>query len=389
MARRRINKPLTILHIFSGDLWAGAEVMIFNLLQQLRDNYGAKIVALSMNEGVLTCKLRKLGIETHVIPENTYSLLGILRNAIVLFRGKHIDAIHSHRYKENLLARMLGTFLGIRLLITTLHGLPEPFVGEKWIGRTIAKVNYFVLRHFFGSIVSVSQDIATRLMGSFRFKAENLCVVHNGINSAHTFEPNGPAAAEHQESKVFHIGTVGRLVPVKGFELFLEVAAEIMQQIQNVRFSILGDGPLRDKLVQRARGLRIEERIEFLMPRRDPVPYYRSLDIYLNTSFHEGIPMSILEAMACGVPAVASKVGGLSEVISHGKEGFLVEGREPKQYATVCVQIIGEKDLRNMLAQNSIARIQKDFSAVSMAEKYHSLYMNMVDASFSGALAGK
>ncbi len=116
---------MTVLHIFSGDLWAGAEVVIFNLLSRLDKEDGPRVVALSLNEGVLVDKLRAAGIVTHVIPEARHSFVGILWRAARLLKGMPIAAIHSHRYKENLLAWLLTRWLGAGELITTIHGMPE------------------------------------------------------------------------------------------------------------------------------------------------------------------------------------------------------------------------------------------------------------------------
>ena len=119
-------------HVFSGDLWAGAEVAIFNLLCGLQEQRGLRVLALSLNEGMLTERLRQAGIATHVIPEARHGLGGILTRARRVLRGADVTILHSHRYKENLLAWLLARGLGISQLITTMHGLPEsPTIGER------------------------------------------------------------------------------------------------------------------------------------------------------------------------------------------------------------------------------------------------------------------
>src|SRR3989442_6144012 len=116
---------MTVLHIFSGDLWAGAEVVIFNLLSRLHKEDGPRVVALSLNEGVLVDKLRAAGIVTHVIPEARHSFVGILWRAARPLKGTPIAVIHSHRYKENLPAWLLAGRPAVRKRITTHYGLPE------------------------------------------------------------------------------------------------------------------------------------------------------------------------------------------------------------------------------------------------------------------------
>ena len=154
------TQPKIVLHVFSGDLWAGAEVMIYNLLSQLKNYPEVNAIALSLNEGILTGKLRNNGIETHVISESNYSLPQICLKALKLFKKRKIDVIHSHRYKENLLALILGKKLRANKLIATMHGLFEnPVQGGN--GRPSisfkTKADYFLLNSFFTNIIAVSK----------------------------------------------------------------------------------------------------------------------------------------------------------------------------------------------------------------------------------------
>jgi glycosyltransferase involved in cell wall biosynthesis len=165
------------------------------------------------------------------------------------------------------------------------------------------------------------------------------------------------------------------MVPVKDFNLFLDVAAEIKRQTDGVRFTILGDGPLRKELIRKAAELKLADCVEFLPTRADPFPYYQSLDLFLNTSLHEGIPLTILEAMALGRPVVAPKVGGLPEIISHGEDGLLVEGREPKKFARLCLELMENKNLRMKIGDRAAKKIAAHFSSSRMAAAYLQLYV--------------
>ncbi|MFZ3136176.1 MAG: glycosyltransferase, partial [Thermodesulfovibrionales bacterium] len=264
-------KTKTVLHLFSGDLWAGAEVMAYNLLNTLKDFSDLRIIALSMNEGILTQKLREQGIETYVIPENNNSFLTIFLKTLKLSKTMKIDIIHSHRYKENLLAFLLAKSLGVKSLITTMHGLPEPMMlGEhgKFTSSLTTKLNYFLLKNVFTHVVAVSQEMKNRLIQEYRFNPLKIKVIYNGIpipstslsdknlnlNLNSPLFPSNPRPLEslnpdssvssdprtlESSNPVFHVGTVGRMVPVKDYDLFLEIASEIRKQNDKVRFSIL------------------------------------------------------------------------------------------------------------------------------------------------------
>jgi glycosyltransferase involved in cell wall biosynthesis len=363
---------LTVLHIFSGDLWAGAEVMIFTLLNRLREDPGLKIIALSLNGGILADRLREAGIETHVIPEADHAFPAILLRALKLFRKRGIDIIQSHRYKENLLALLLAKSIGVKRLVTTLHGLSEPPLhrqdGENPV-RLKTKIDYFILKRSFNHAVAVSHEMKRTLVQRHGFRSERVRVIHNGIDLPPAASAPSPSVGDD-----LHIGTVGRMVPVKDFDLFLDVAAEVMRENDRVRFSILGEGPLKGRLVEKAKDLKIGGRVEFLPSCPDPFSYYRSLDLYLNTSIHEGIPLSVLAAMACGKPVVAPNVGGFPEIVMDGRDGFLVGGREPKGFVSACLALTRKQRLRAVMGANAANKIRTAFSGARMADGYRELY---------------
>ena len=366
------NGPLTVLHVFSGDLWAGAEVVIFHLLNSLKDDAHINILALSLNEGILTNKLREARIETYVIPESKNSFANIFLKAINLLKKKRLDIIHSHRYKENLLALLLAKSMKVKRLVATLHGLSEPPANGQNGANSIelkTKLDYFILSRYFSRVIAVSREMKKSLIENYGFNKDKVDFINNGIELPSGI-PVYPAPR-----KYFQIGSVGRMVPVKDFNLFLEVAAELKRRTDRVQFSILGDGPLKNQLVRKAKDLKIEDCVTFLPPRPDPFSYHQSLDLFLNTSTHEGIPLSLLEAMACGRTVVAPRVGGIPEIISDGEDGLLVDGREPERFAEVCLRVMKDENLRQTMADNASKKVTTYFSSSQMARSYCQLYM--------------
>jgi len=216
-----------------------------------------------------------------------------------------------------------------------------------------------------------SQDIKNALIHDHSFNPTKVVIIHNGIDIPRVTSQKSPS------DTVIHIGTVGRMVPVKEFGLFLEVAAEVGKHVPDVCFSILGEGPLKEELACKVKELKLDEKVRLEVPRADPSTYYASLDLYLNTSLHEGLPLSILEAMACGKPVVASKVGGIPEIISHGEEGFLVEGRDPQEFAKWCLKLIRDKELRILMGQNASKKVTSSFNSLYMAASYYRLYQSL------------
>jgi glycosyltransferase involved in cell wall biosynthesis len=207
------------------------------------------------------------------------------------------------------------------------------------------------------------------LVERFGFGIDRLAMVHNGVPV-----PPPERDGAHAADGLLHVGTVSRLVPVKGLDLVLETAALLRRDLGQVRVSILGDGPLRERLRQRATELGILDCLELRPSQSDPLPFYRSLDVYLNTSLHEGMPLSVLEAMACGKPVVAPRVGGIPEAVTDGREGFLVDGRDPATFAARCRVLLLDRDLREAMGARAQERVRSGFSVQGMAEAYARLY---------------
>ena len=372
---------LTVCHVFSGDLWAGAEVVIFNLLSGLNQDPGLRVLALSLNEGALTERLRNSGVATQVIPEARHGLIGILSRATAALRGAGVTILHSHRYKENVLAWLLARRLGTRELVTTMHGLPEaPTTSgpQALRARGRASLDFFLLRRRFSTVVAVSDEMKRTLIGGHGFRESQVEVIRNGGRfPQRTSTPRASGTA-------LHIGTVARMVPVKGLELFLEAAAEIRRHVPAVRFSVLGDGPLRAPLLRQAEALGIADCTEFLAPRPDAWAYYESLDVYVNTSLHEGLPLSVVEAMACGKPIVSAAVGGIPEIVTNDEHGFLVEGRDPSRFAERCVALLRDTSRRVAMGERAAMTAHAQLSASAMADAYRRLYDRCVASARPG-----
>jgi len=135
---------------------------------------------------------------------------------------------------------------------------------------------------------------------------------------------------------------------------------------------------LRDKLKEKAYELKINKLIDFPPTREDPKSYYQELDLYMNTSLHEGIPLSILEAMSYQKPVIAPKTGGIPEIIDNGISGILITEHKAQEFADACVELIENKETRLKLGNNAYKKVVSKFSETKMAESYMQLYNNCI-----------
>ena len=143
---------------------------------------------------------------------------------------------------------------------------------------------------------------------------------------------------------------------------------------EDVRFELAGDGPELPALEDLVQRYRLSSAFFLKGHQEDMVAFYRGLDIFLNTSIHEGIPMTILEALSHGLPVIAPAVGGIVEIIDNGKEGFLIDNRTPRDFAEKCIFLKDNRAERARMARAAREKAERAFSAERMAEKYYLLY---------------
>jgi len=363
------SPKLKILHIISGDLWAGAETMAFNLLNQLSCYKNVEISAILLNEGRLADELRRRGIDTHVIDEKNISFTKIAKKIRGIVSNDPPHVIHSHRYKENLLAFLACRFRkGIRL-VSTQHGLPEVYAKQpRFVQKSICHANFFLISKLF-TTVAVSEDISKALVNCYGFRRDRIEVIHNGIEL-----PQSPGPKENTGS--FVIGSSGRLFPVKDYSLMVDIAnAVVSENHEDFRFELAGEGPERPSLEDKSVRYGVKDHFNFKGHIDDMDSFYDGLDAYINTSIHEGIPMTILEAMGHGLPIIAPAVGGIVEIIEDGKEGFLIKSRNPRDFAEKCLLLKKDLALREKMSRDAREKAEKFFTAEIMAKKYCQLYL--------------
>ena len=359
-----------ICHIISGDLWGGAEAVVYHLNRGLNE-MGVPTSVITFNEGRLETLLRSGGLDVAVADEKTHSLPRLVREVRRRTLDMGATVIHSHGYKENMVAFAVSRLIPSLRLVATQHGWPEVYgrrLDLKY--RLLNHLNFFITARFFDHLVCVSEDMKRVLIREHRRVGEKAEVIRNGIDVRGDVH-------EKQGEKNFIIGSCGRFVPVKDYPLLVAVAASIRERNGNVLFRLAGDGPELDTVQALVKGHNLDASFSCVGTVDDMDGFYRGLDLYVNTSIHEGIPMSILEAMLHGLPVVAPRVGGLDEVITDGVEGFLIDEREPSRYGDQCLRLMEDSGLYDSMSLAAVTRVKTSFSAERMARDYLALYRTM------------
>ena len=362
---------MRVVLLASGDLWAGAEVMVYQLACGLNKMAGVDIIVILLNKGRLAREIEKLGVRVQVVDESEYSFFFIVLAVRKIITEVSPDIIHSHRYKENLLAWVAITGLKNIKLIATQHGMSETAgMYQSFASRLRTDLFFRLLSHCFDRTVLVSCEMQQALVGSYGFSAKDVSVIHNGISI--------PDDVSRRFGRRVVVGSAGRIFPVKDFSLMVDIAHSVVSQSDNVDFVLAGDGPQRSTLEEKIRAYGLQDHFRLVGHQDDMDIFFRSLDVYINTSVHEGIPMSVLEAMSYGLPVVVPKVGGFPEIVEDGVSGYLVGGRNPEIFADKILALL-QPDVRELMSRLSRQRVKESFSREAMARQYYEVYREVID----------
>jgi L-malate glycosyltransferase len=378
-AEQRGDRRIAVCHIASGDLWAGAEAQLAALLHALARHQGLRVFVVLLNEGRLAEEARRSGAEVKVIAESAHTFFEILGEATRYIRGRGIRILHSHRYKENLLAALLARRCRVPFVVRTEHGGPEPFQGlEQLKHRLLRQVDRLVGSYATSRVISVSAELQPHL--ARYVKPRRIAVIRNGLDTKNVRSDLSVLEAKRRlniPDRCPVLGYAGRLAPVKRLDIFLAAAKEIARQIPDPRFVMVGHGSERPRLEGLTRALGLQHRVLFLGHRDDIYDVLRALDVFVLCSDHEGLPMVLLEALNLGIAVVARRVGGIPEVIQDGVSGLLVDSPDPHALAGACVRLLEDSTLTRRLAAGGQSRVAERFSAERTAADVADLYRSM------------
>lgn len=367
-----------VLHIASGDLWAGAEVMLYTHAKTLHANSDIKVTIILLNPGTLEKKLRNCGISVYVLDESHLNIFQILKRLNKIIIDVNPDVIHTHRVKENILGSITAWRQHIPSL-RTVHGAPEnrpPLY--KLAKRLILLLDWLTGRYFQQTIIAVSPDLASKLEQSF--PKTKIKVIENGIDIDTTISGASPAKSNGSNKSGYRIGFAGRLVAVKRIELFIQAAICLRQQQPElpVHFYIYGDGPMRDSLQALVQSKHMNDYIHFEGHCDNVLQKLYCLDAIVMTSEHEGLPMVLLEAMSLQIPIIACAVGGIPNLLDHNKCGTLIHNCTPENFSQAIINLINHPEAHKQLSLQAFERVRQHYSAKHSAESYLNLYDHLI-----------
>jgi len=370
-----MSRPLKIVHLVFSLGAGGMENGVINISHRLpRDRYALSICTLEAG-GSLENRVDAQRVELlHVRRRHGNDLTLPFRLAREL-RRRRVDILHTHNwctFLEGLLAAKLAR---VPILVHGEHGKIQDrrrqIFAQRWGWRAVHQV------------LAVSDDLADRMARAIGFPRERIQVIPNGVDTER-FRPSEMPKAELRGQlgllpDGFLVGMVARFVEFKDHAGVFRALASLRELGVEAHLALAGEGPLHGQLEEFARELGIADRVHFLGHVPQVGTLLHSLDVLVSNSSHcEGMSNVILEAMACGVPVVATRVAASPELLDEGTAGLLIPPRDPEALAQALRQVIESPTLRSHLRRAGRLRAQTRFSIAAMVGSYSQLYQRLV-----------
>ena len=362
------SRPLRTLFLVTSMPVGGAEVLLVNLIRRLnRQRIEPELCCLK--------ELGPLGEEMASEIPTHHNLIGgkydvaVLWRLVRLMRKRKIDAIVTVGAGDKMFwGRLAARLAGVPVICSALHSTGWP--------DGVGKLNRF-LTPITDAFIGVARPHGQHLIENEHFPAERVHVIPNGVDT-NRFQPNPDAAARLRHELNIPgdapvCGIVAALRPEKNHELFVETAALVHKKLPSSHFVIVGDGPERDKIAAAIANFKLKDHVHLLGSRSDIPEVLSMLDAFMLTSHNEANPVSILEAMAVGLPVVSTNVGSISESVEQGVTGFLATPGSALELADGLLTVFDDKELAARFSAQARQRVVTNWSLDVMVLGYEEL----------------
>ncbi len=375
------DKPLRAMHFLSTGNLAGTEVMTANLIQGLQQRHWHNEVVIWSGPGPIRERYRQFGIEPHFFDCGPNQFFRVGRRLLRRLRLSPYDVLHVYGFRSNFIARGLARAVGRGII---LSGLRSEKVSDRSAAWQEVVLKFADLATFWLSDGYVSNShFAVRRLRRYGFPRSKMHVVHSGLSERPFVEARARTAAcralsDRGGPRPTIITCVAHLKKVKNHELLLAALRDLARTRDDFVVWLVGGGTREDFIRRLIRRYGLEDKVTLVGVRRD-IPRLLSLtDIFVLQSRWEGLPVSILEAMASARPVVATRVGGIAELVVDQETGLLVPSGDQPALAAAVTRLLDDAALRRRLGEAGRERFRKDFEQGIMIERMDRLYRRLV-----------
>jgi glycosyltransferase involved in cell wall biosynthesis len=369
------DKRLRVLHLLDSLLPGGAERLATTLAIRVDPDRFRSSVCVSRPMDApspLVDDLRQAGVAILELPRTSRYAVWAWSPLVRLLRRERIDVLHSHMFGSNVWGAALAAVGRVPAFVAHEQGFTfdgaalRPLLDRELIARV---ADAYV-------VVSRADE---RTMVEAGVRPDKLRLVPNGIAPLAT--PSNDVRAElgiARDAEV--VGTVSVLRPEKALDVLVVAAESLAREFPRLRVLVAGAGPEEERLRALVRGRGLERTVQLLGFRRDVANVLAALDVVVSTSDREGTPLAVLEAMAAGKPVVATRVGGIPDLVEDGVHGLLVPPRDPSALALALARLLRDPEARSELGRNARERQRREFDIGVVVARVEALYEELVAA---------
>lgn len=354
---------MKIIQVMPNFALAGAEIMCENLVYGLKKQ-GVEVVIVSLfdDHSVITERLEKQGIKIIYLNKKLGMDFSIIRKLCKVFKQEKPDVIHTHRYATEY-AIPAAVLAGVKKRVHTVHNVAQKENGRlgRFLNRCFFKINHVVP-------VALSAIVQESIEKEYKIKKEKIPVVFNGIDLSKCL-PKTEYATTDNTLKILHIG---RFMQQKNHQGLIEAFSIFHEKFPKSVLQLIGEGDLRGEIEKMVAEKGLKDAVEFLGLQDNVYGYLHDADMFTLPSLYEGIPMTLIEAMGTGLPIVATKVGGVPDMLVDGESAILTDV-DTEKIAKAFLELAEDQEKRKLLGE-SAKKAAVPFSAETMAEEYLKIY---------------
>jgi glycosyltransferase involved in cell wall biosynthesis len=351
---------MKIVHAVYSLEMGGAEVLVGQLCRLQRANGHQVSVCAYSNLGAVGEALRADGFDVQVLGEAHPA--ATMRRYFKIFRAMKPDVVHCHNPAPTLQAAMSARLAGVRSVISTRHSLVAPPY------EVAAEIKYNVIALFCDWITGICEITCTNLRGTPLARKKKIVRVYNGTAGVER------VGIDALGKRGFTLVFIGRLAAVKNLGTLIRAVSLAAERVPGLEFWVVGDGPVRAELEALVAELGAGDHVKFWGLRMDTAQFFSAADAFAMSSVSEGLPMSLLQAMSLGLPAIVTDVGGMAEVVKLAQCGLLSPVGDAAAMAESIVALAGDAALRAEFSRNAVAAYESQFTLERMDAAYMELY---------------
>lgn len=371
---------INILYLFVTLPIGGAEEHLLTVLKNTDLGRYNPTVCCIRDKGSIGEEIENSGFHLITLQRNSKKWdFRIVRDILRIIREKEIQLIHTHLYHANMYGR-IAAFIAQIPVVSSEHNAHSPHKpARRVINRLLARKT--------NRMIAVSQMVKDHIISRDGIAPAKVEVIYNGIDISRFTSSLTKIAAREKigvPENCFLIGTVGRLSEEKGHIYLINAVRRAKDIIPDLRFIIVGSGPQELPLKKVVSDYNLGQTVLFAGFRRDVPDIMKAMDVFAFPSLREGFPVALLEAMASCLPVVVTPVGGITEIITDGANGLLVQPCDEESLAQSIITLYQKPDLRENLALKARETVVENFNAVTMTRNLDAVYRSVLAESKKG-----